>query len=68
MKYGKNDIEWQTSIQGMSLIGLCIVYFKWYDTYHDTDEAIFDMYRYILSDFRPQKLDISTNFTGIWEF
>ncbi len=28
-----------------------------YDTYHDTREAIFDMYQwYILSDFRPKKL------------
>ncbi len=23
MKYGKNDIEWQTSIQGMSLNDCC---------------------------------------------
>ncbi len=31
-------------------LGLCIVYFMQYDTYHDTHEAIFDMYqRYILS-------------------
>ncbi len=43
-------------------IRLCIFYCKWYDTYHDKHEAIFDMYqRYILSGFR-QKLDISTNF------
>ncbi len=40
------------------LVGLCIIYFKRYDTYHDTHEVIFDMYK---------KIDISTNFTGIWE-
>ncbi len=51
------------------LLGLCIIYFKRYDTYHDTHEVIFDMYqRYILSGFRPNKLDISTNFMEIWEF
>ncbi len=50
-------------------LGLCIVYFKRYDTYHNTHEAIFDMYqRYILSGFRPKKLYISTNFMGIWVF
>ncbi len=53
---------------GQYLLGLYIVYIKRYDTY-DTDEAIFDMYQqYILSDFRPKNLDISTNFSGIWEF
>ncbi len=37
--------------------GLCIVYFKRYDTYHDTHQAISDMYqRYILSGFRPKKI------------
>ncbi len=41
---------------GQSL-GLCIVYFKRYDTYNDTNEAIFDMYeRIILSGFRPKNL------------
>ncbi len=45
-------------------IGLCIIYFKRYDTYHNTHEAIFDMYqRYMLSGFRPKKIDISTNFS-----
>ncbi len=45
-----------------------IIYFIRYDTY-DTLEAVFDMYQqYILSGFRPQKLVMSTNFTGIWEF
>ncbi len=28
----------------MSDVGLCIVYFKQYDTYYNTHEAIFDMY------------------------
>ncbi len=28
-----------------SFLGLCIIYFKWYDTYHDTHEVIFDMYQ-----------------------
>ncbi len=41
-------------------------YFKQYNTYHNTHEAIFNMYqRYIMSGFRPKKLiypDIS------WEF
>ncbi len=38
-------------------LGLCIVYFKRYDTYHDTHEVIFDMYqRYIWSGFKPNKL------------
>ncbi len=38
-----------------------------YDTYHDTDETIFDMYqRYTLSDFRPNKLDIYPQIS--WEF
>ncbi len=47
---------------------LYIIYFKWYDAYHDTHEAK-NMYQwYILSGFRPKKLDRSTNFTGIWEF
>ncbi len=51
------------------LLGLYIVYFKWCDTYHDTHEVTFDMYQqYILSVFRPAKLDMSTNFTGSWEF
>ncbi len=37
--------------------GLCIVYFKRYDTYHDTHQVISDMYqRYILSAFRPKNL------------
>ncbi len=37
-------------------LGLCIVYFKLYDVYHDTHEAIFDMYQwYILSGFSPKK-------------
>ncbi len=50
-------------------LGLCIVYFKRYDTYHDTHEAIFDMYqRYILSGFRPNKLGMFTNFMGICKF
>ncbi len=49
----------------ISLIGLCIVYLKQYDTYHDTHEAIFDMYQqYILSGFRPIQFYISTNFMG----
>ncbi len=40
-----------------------------YDTYHDTHEAIFDMYqRYILSGFRQKKLICSQNLLGIWEF
>ncbi len=39
-----------------------MVYFKRYDTYPDTHEVIFNMYQqHILSDFRPKKLDISTN-------
>ncbi len=29
-------------------VELCIVYFKWYDTYPDTHEAIFDMYQFCL--------------------
>ncbi len=38
-------------------LGLCIIYFKRYNTYHDTYEAIFDMYqRYILSGFRPKQM------------
>ncbi len=38
-------------------LGLCIVYFKRYYTYHDTYEGIFDMYqRYISSGFRKKKL------------
>ncbi len=50
-------------------LGLCIIYFKRYDTYHDSDEVIFDMHQqYILSDFRPQKYDISTNFSRIFVF
>ncbi len=27
-------------------IGLYIIYFKWYDTYHDTHEVMFDMYQW----------------------
>ncbi len=43
--------------------------FERYDTYLDTHEVIFHMYQqYILSGFRQKKHDISTNFTGIWEF
>ncbi len=39
------------------MLELCIIYFKRYDTYHDTHEAIFDMYqRYILSGFKLKKL------------
>ncbi len=50
-------------------VRLCIVYFKQYDTYHDTYKAIFNMYqRYILSGFRQKNLHISTNFMGIWKF
>ncbi len=52
-----------------SSVGLCIVYFKLYDTYHNTHEAIFDMYQqYILSGFRqkhliyPKKLRTFSNF------
>ncbi len=53
----------------MKRLGLCIVYFKQYDTYHDTHEAIFNMYqRYVLSGFRLKKIDTSKNFTGIWKF
>ncbi len=49
-------------VKGYVLLGLCIIYFKRYDTYHDTHQAIFDMYqRYILSGFWPRKVDISTN-------
>ncbi len=41
--------EWELDRVHQSL-GLCIVYLKWYDTYHNTHEAIFDMYQqYILS-------------------
>ncbi len=41
----------------MYLTGLYIFYFMWYDTYHDTHEAIFDMYQwYILSGFKPKNL------------
>ncbi len=29
----------------MASLGFCIVYFKQYHTYHDTHEAIFDMYQ-----------------------
>ncbi len=37
------------------MLGLCIVYFKRYDTCHDTHEAIFDMYQhYVLSGFMPK--------------
>ncbi len=37
-----------------SIIGLYIIYFMRYDTYHDTHEVMFDMYqRYILSGFDP---------------
>ncbi len=43
-------------MQLRSGVGLCIIYFKRYDTYHDTHEAIFDMYqRYILSSFFTKK-------------
>ncbi len=56
-------VRWQfavrtfCSIPTQYLIGLYIVYFMWYDTYHDTHEAIFNMYQqYILSDFRPKNL------------
>ncbi len=50
-------------------LGLCIIYFKRYDTYHDTHEEIINMYQlYILSGFRPNKLYISTNLMEIWEF
>ncbi len=40
-----------------SRVGLCIVYFKRYGTYHDTMiHMIFDMYQqYILSGFRQKK-------------
>ncbi len=32
------------------VVGLFIIYFKQYNTYHDTHEVIFDMYQqYILS-------------------
>ncbi len=49
--------------------GLCIVYFKRYDMYQDTHEAIIDIYqRYILFGFRQKRLDISTNFMEIWVF
>ncbi len=38
-------------------MGLCIVYFKRYDTYHDAHKAIFDMYtQNILYGFRPKNL------------
>ncbi len=40
-------------------IGLLNIYFKRYDTYHNTYVAIFDMYQwYILSGFRPKQLDV----------
>ncbi len=43
------------------LLGLYIIYFKQYNTYHDIHEVIFDIYqRYILSGFRQNKIDIST--------
>ncbi len=46
---------------------LYILYFKQYDTYHDTHEAILNRYQqYILSGFRPKKLDMSTNIMKIW--
>ncbi len=36
-------------------LSLYILYFRRYDTYHDTHEVIFDVYqRYILSGFRPK--------------
>ncbi len=55
----------------LSRLGLYLIYFKWYNTYHDTQEVIFDMYQqYILSVFRPKKIHVhvSTNVTEIWEF
>ncbi len=43
--------------QTQLLVGLYIIYLKQYDTYHDTHEAIFDMYQqYILSGLRQKKL------------
>ncbi len=54
-----------------SSVGLCIVYFKLYDTYHNTHEAIFDMYQqYILSGFRQKHLiytQISQEFGNYYE-
>ncbi len=51
-------------------LGLYIIYFKWYDTYHDTHEVIFDM-KLIIHFFLvldQKNLNMSTNFMGIWEF
>ncbi len=50
-------------------LGLCIIHFKRYNTYHDIHEAIFDMYQqYILSGFSPPKiiyLQISKEFGNL---
>ncbi len=52
-----------------SHLGLHIVYFMQYDTYHDTHEAMFNMYQWnIFSGYRQKKFDMSTNFMGICEF
>ncbi len=47
-------------------LAINIIHFKQHDIYHDTHEAIFNMYqRYILFGFRLNKLDMFTNFMGI---
>ncbi len=62
-------VQWLATESQQNMVELCIVYFKRYNIYHDTHDAIFNMYqRYILSGFRPKKLDIFTNFTGNWVF
>ncbi len=48
----------------VSVVWLCIIYFKWYDTYYDTHvhEAIFDMYQQYILSVLDQKNLIFGNF------
>ncbi len=46
-------------------LGLYIVYFMRYDTYHDTHEVIFDMSEWYIFCLI---VDPKTNFLAIWEF
>ncbi len=50
----KLDVDMTTPY---SAAGLYVIYFKRYDTYHDTHEVIFDIYQqYIFSGFRHSAL------------
>ncbi len=50
-------------------VGLCIVYFKRYDTYHDTHEAIFNMYQHTFCQvLDPKNLIYPQMSQEIWYF